>query len=288
MIVATTTILGDVVSNLVGDDGRVETIMPIGADPHDFEASAQQAALIREADLVIANGLGLEEGLVDLIASAEGEGANVLELAPLLDPLPFAGDHGHDEDGDEAAEPEDDHGDDDPHFWQDPVRMAEAVRLIAQRLAELQIANPARDWSQRAETYAAEIMDAHAANESVLATVPIERRKLVTNHEAFGYFADRYRFEVIAVVVPGGSTLAAPSAGDLADLVEEMKHEGMRAIFAENTNPTALAEAVAAELDEQVTVVQLYTDSLGEAGSAASTYIGLITENARLVTEALS
>lgn len=288
-VVATTSVLGDVVANLVGDDARVEVIMPVGADPHDFEPSAQQAELLRQADLVVVNGLGLEEGLVDLIEAAEQEGANILELAPLLDPLPFAG-HAEDEHQEEAGESEADeeHGQGDPHFWQDPVRMAQAVEIIASRLAELETHLAPTEWNQRAAAYGTEILVAHATNEALLAAIPADQRKLVTNHEAFGYFADRYGFEIIGVVIPGGSTLGEPSAQDLAHLVEEMRHEGVRAIFAENTNPAALAEAVAAELGEAVTVVELYSDSLAEPGSPADTYIGLIEENARLVAEALT
>ncbi|HKX76370.1 MAG TPA: metal ABC transporter substrate-binding protein [Acidimicrobiia bacterium] len=290
LVVATTSVLGDVVANLVGNDARVEVIMPVGADPHDFEPSAQQAELLRQADLVVANGLGLEEGLIDLIEAAEQEGANILELAPLLDPLPFAG-HGEDEHQGEAegeSESEEDHGLGDPHFWQDPVRMAQAVEIIASRLAELETDLAPSEWSERAATYGTEILAAHAANEALLAAIPVDQRKLVTNHEAFGYFADRYGFEIIGVVIPGGSTLGEPSAQDLAHLVEEMRHEGVRAIFAENTNPAALADAVAAELGEAVTVVELYSDSLAEPGSPADTYLGLIEENARLVAEALT
>ncbi|MFP4311536.1 MAG: metal ABC transporter substrate-binding protein, partial [Nitriliruptoraceae bacterium] len=103
-VVVTTTILGDIAANVAGEDAAVEVLMPIGADPHDFEPSAQQAASMREADLVIANGLGLEEGLLDAIAAAEEDGVRVLELGPSLDPVPYEGTDGHDH-GDE-----DDHG----------------------------------------------------------------------------------------------------------------------------------------------------------------------------------
>jgi zinc/manganese transport system substrate-binding protein len=120
-----------------------------------------------------------------------------------------------------------------------------------------------------------------------LSPIPPEARKIVTNHEASGYFADRYGFEIIGTVIPGGSTLAEPSAADIADLVNELREEGVTAIFAENTNPTVLAETVAAELGSEVEVFELYSDSLGEPGSGADTYIGMIRSNAETVATAL-
>ena len=110
---------------------------------------------------------------------------------------------------------------------------------------------------------------------------------MVTNHEAFGYFADRYGFEIIGVVIPGGSTLAEPSSAELADLVEVMEQSGTGAIFAETTQPTTLAEAVAAELGGEVEVVELFTESLGGPGSGADTLQEMLVTNAGRISEAL-
>ncbi|MGH8873822.1 MAG: metal ABC transporter substrate-binding protein, partial [Acidimicrobiia bacterium] len=203
LVVATTSILGDVVANVLGDAGRVEVLMPIGTDAHDFQPSAQQVALIGEADLVVANGLGLEEGLVGVLEAAQAEGGNVLELADLLDPIPFAEEH--DDHAEEETEHDDEegdhgHGDEDPHFWFDPVRVAEAARIVAHRLAELDEGGSADQWDERAEAYAAEIL---AIDDQIRALLdPILNRRLVTNHDVLGYFADRYDFEVIGVVIP--------------------------------------------------------------------------------------
>ena len=117
--------------------------------------------------------------------------------------------------------------------------------------------------------------------------IPPERRKLVTNHDALGYFADRYDYEVVATVIPGGSTLGEPSAADLSALVELIAEEGIPAIFAETTAPAALAEAVAAELGEGVEVRTLYTGSLGAPGSGADTYVGMMRTNAATIADAL-
>jgi len=271
-VVATTTILGDVVANLSDDDARVEVLIPLGSDPHDFQASAAQIADLNRADLVVANGLGLEAGLQDVLGAAAGDGVRILEVAPLLDPLPFesAGEH------EEGA---------DPHVWLDPLRMAEAARLIAAELEEIE---PGVDWMARSQEYAGELEQTDQEIIEELSAVSVENRRLVSNHESLGYFASRYEFEVVGVVIPGGSTLADPSSARLAELVEVMRREGVTVIFGETTEPGALAAAVADELDQEVEVVSLHTESLGEAGSGAETLIGLLKTNAALITEALA
>jgi zinc/manganese transport system substrate-binding protein len=275
-IVATTTILGDVARNVAGDDAAVEVLLPVGADPHDYQPSSQQVAAIQRADLVIANGLGLEEGLEDVLDSAARDGAAVLEIAPLLDPLPFGGE---DDDAD--------HGDGglDPHVWLDPQRMVEAARQIA---TELEAIGPDRDWGARAERYAGQLAAADRQIEELLAVIPPEDRKLITNHDALEYFAGRYGFQIIGSVIPGGSTLGDPSSGELADLVEVMRSEGLRAIFAETTESATLAAALADEVGGDVRVVDLYTGSLGEPGSGAETLIDMLVTNARLIAGALA
>lgn len=270
-LVATTTILGDVARNIVGDDAAVEVLYPVGADPHGFQPSSRDVAAMEEADLVIANGLGLEEGLTDVLESLEDDGANILEVAEGLEPLPFA------VEGDETEG--------DPHVWLDPLRMGDAARSIATELSSI---DPGGDWTARAEEYASELLAADGKIVEILAAVPLETRKLITNHDSLGYFAERYGFEIVGVVVPGGSTLAEPSSSELAALVNEVENEDVPAIFIETTGPSVLAEAVAAEVGEGVAVVELYTGSLGEPGSGADTLIDMLITNAERVAEALS
>jgi ABC-type Zn uptake system ZnuABC Zn-binding protein ZnuA len=367
-VVATTTILGDVISNVVGGNADIEVLLPPGADPHDYQISSSQAALLYTADLVVANGLGLEEGLIDVIEAAEEDGVNVLEVGDLLDPLPFTGgvghghgedddhaddmdddhahedeeddhahedeeddhaheedddhahedeedDHAHEEDDDHAHEDEeddhahedeeddhahdmdDDHADEedgghahahtgnDPHFWLDPLRVAKAALLIAEALTEI---DPSGDWMSRAEAYAATLTELDAEIQDILAPIPHENRVLITNHDSLGYFAARYDFEVIGVVIPGGSTLADPSSAELAALVEEIVEEGVKVIFAETIDSTALAEAVAAEAGTDVAVVTLHTGSLGEPGTETDNVVGMLRSNAIRIAEALS
>lgn len=280
-VIATTTVLGDIATNVVGDAGTVTTLIPVGASPHDYQTSAQQAAAIQQADLVVVNGLGLEEGLADVIDAARRDGANVLEIAPLIDPIPFAMSDEHDHE----AEDEHDHESDDPHFWLDPVRDAEAARLIA---TELTAVAPEVDWVAAAETYAAELNAANDEIQEILSVIPAENRKLVTNHHSFGYFAQRYDFTLVGVVIPGGSTLAEPSSAELSALVAAVQDAGVTAIFGETTESVELADALASEIGKDVAVIRLYTGSLGEPGSGADTLIGMLETNARLIANALA
>ncbi|MBT8199178.1 MAG: metal ABC transporter substrate-binding protein [Acidimicrobiia bacterium] len=267
-VVATTGILGDVVGSMVEDDATLDVLIPNGADPHDYRASAQQAASILTADLVVANGLLLEEGLLDLLAQAEADGVRVLQVGDSLDPIMRG----------QSEIP-------DPHFWLDPMRMADAAKLIA---SELITKSPDVDWNQRASNYAAELQTAHQEITATLSTVPEDQRKLVTNHDALAYFASRYGFEIVGTVIPGGSGLADPSPAELTALVEIIRREDVKAIFTETTESSSLAQELADEFGGEVSVVELYTGSLGEPGSGADTLVGMLVSNATLIAEALS
>ena len=295
-IVATTSILGDVVANVVGELATVQVLMPPGADPHDFEPSAQQAAELRTADLIVANGLLLEEGLLETIEAAETDGVPVIEIAPAVDPIAFAKDEEHshdegeehsDEEGEEHSDGDDhEHGDEDPHVWQDPLRMAIAAELIADAVAQA-TGLDATTLTARADAYAAELEALDAELVAAYGAIPAECRKLVTDHDAFGYLAARYDFEIVGTIIPSGSELAEPSASELADLAATITSENVPAIFSESIFPTALAEALAREVGSDVALVTLYSDSLGDQGSGADTYVSLMRTNAERVTGAL-
>lgn len=277
-IVATTTILGDIVENVVGDNAVVEVLMPVGVNPHDFQPSSQQVAAIQRADLVVANGLGLEAGLHDVLEAAAADGVRVWEVAPDLDPRPFVGDVGAETDHDEHED-----GSLDPHFWLDPLRVGAAAGLLAGHLAEVA---PGGEWSTEAAEYAAELDTLHDESLNRLAAVAVVDRKLVTNHRSLGYFSDRYDFETIGTVIPGGASLANPSSAELASLVEIIEREQVPAVFTETIEPDALAQAVAAEVGYDVAVVELYTGSLGAPGTDGDTLIGMLATNvARIAAE---
>jgi zinc/manganese transport system substrate-binding protein len=279
-VVATTTILGDIASNVVGDGGTVEVLIPVGADPHDYQASSRQIATLQTADLVITNGLNLEEGLGDVLDSLASDGANILEIASVIDVITFGGTG-------EACDmdPEPEKGICDPHFWHDPGLIADAAQAIATELGSL---DKSADWSAQADAYASELFAADEQIRATLDAIPAENRRIVTSHMAFGYFALRYGFDVVGVVIPGGSTLAEPSSGDLAALVDTIRTEDVQAIFADITESSELADAIAAEVGRQIAVVDIFTSSLSEEGSGADTLIGMLRTNADRIAEALS
>jgi zinc/manganese transport system substrate-binding protein len=276
-IVVTTSVLGDIVSSAVGDLAEVEVIIPVGADSHDVQPSAKQAEAMEEADLVVVNGLNMEEGLTSVIDAVSAAGTPVFRFTDHVELLDGA-EHSHDEEQHE-------HGGLDPHVWMDPVRMATAVEALGAKLTTLGL--DTADLDPRVDAYVAELVALDAEVDGILAVVPEEGRVMVTNHEAFGYFADRYRFEILGAVVPSLTTNAEASARELEELAEIIRAEGVSAIFAETTESTQLAEAVAAEAGDDVEIVELFTESLGEEGSGAETYAGFMTTNATRIATAL-
>ena len=295
-VVVTTTILGSVVGNIltcaVGSDASMTVVMPIGADPHDFQPSSEQVAAMSTAELVVANGLFLEEGLVSVLESLETDGVNVLHVAELVDPLPFADEHADEHADDEAdddhadeAEGERAHGDFDPHFWFDMERMALVAELVG---SELAVATGVSDYEDCGVSVATDIRSAEADVIAALQAVPEESRILVTDHDAFGYFADRYDFHVAGVVIPGGSTLADPSSRELAELVEVIERENVPAIFANTATSSDVVTSLAAEIGRDIHVVALFVGSLGGPGSGAEDYTSMMVLNASLIADALT
>ena len=286
-VVATTTILGDVANNIVAcAGGTVEVLMPIGADAHDFSASSDQVASMINADLVISNGLDLESGLIDSLENAAIDGANVFEIAPLINPIEF-GAGMHDEGGDAHSDEEGDahdHGDLDPHFWFDMNRMADAAQLMGAELTQI---TGDLAYTTCADTTATQIQAAESDVREILESVPVENRILVTDHDALGYLADLYGYEIAGTVIPAGTTLASPSSADLAELVATIDAEGVTAIFANTAEPSALAEAVATETGADISVIPLYVGSLGAPDSPAATYIDMMRTNAQLIAQGL-
>lgn len=257
-IVVTTSILGDVVRNLVGDAVDVQVVMPPGSDPHHFAPSARQAAAMRDADVLVVNGSGFEAALLDTIDAAERDGATILTAADGID----------------------------PHFFTDPVRMRAAAAHIAAELADQVDGLDTGGYRTRVDAYLAALDDLDRDVVAILAVVPAARRTLVTNHEVFASFADRYGFEVLGTVIPAASTLAEPSASGLRHLADEIARAGVPAIFAETSAPTRLAKALAAE-GAGVAVVELYSESLGAPGSDGATYLDMVRTNAERIAAAL-
>lgn len=261
LVVVTTTILGDVVEHVAGGTARVEVLVPPGTDPHEYAPSASDAARLHDADLVVTNGLGLETGLADVLGALPE--VAILVVGDAVDPMYFL------------------NGVPDPHFWFDPARMAVAVGVIRDALltvapegAEVIVASAA--------AYQAELANLDDEVAATLAAIPRQHRLLVANHAFLGYFADRYGLEVVGSVIPGGSTVEEPVAAAIAALADTVERRGVRAVFAEASESTRLAEALAAEAGG-LPVVVLLSGAIPDGGS----YTELITTDAALIADAL-
>ena len=287
VIVVTTNILGDVVTEAVGDQAQVEVIMPLGSDPHDFAPSARQAESMENADLLVVNGAGFEEGMLDIISNVSDSGTPIFSFADQIDLLTFDGTHDHAESDDHGSDGEHAGEGTDPHLWTDPTRIATAVESLGAVVADLDGVDPDRVSSSFAD-YLAELSDLDASMQDTLSEVPQDQRVLVTNHEVFGYFADRFDFQVVGAIIPSLTTNAEPSASDVEELASLIEADGIGAVFAETTQSSTLADALADEVGGTVEVVELFSESLGEDGSGAETYVGMMQRNAELVAGALA
>ena len=278
-IVATTSIWADIVSGVTcrGDLGiEVTSLIPPRSDPHGYEPSLQDRELLDDAALVVANGASLETGADALLDDLDG--ARVVEVAEL--PGLELRDATSSEEDDHA---EDDHGDIDPHLWLDPSLVADAIGPIADRV----IATTGADATAIegcVDAYRSELLTLDDEIADRMDAVPAARRVLVTNHDAYGYFADRYGLEVVGTVIPSTSTMAETNAAELEELAAVVEREAVPAIFVDSDQDTAEADELAATLD--IEVVRLRTDSLGD-DDATDTYVELMRTDADAVASAL-
>lgn len=269
-VVATFSILGDVVAAVGGDRVAVTTLVGPDGDAHVYEPTPQDAAAVADAAIVFENGLGFETWLEELV---DGSGTRATRVVTT-----------------EGIEPgvlvEDGVEEQDPHVWQDVRNEIVVVERVRDALVA---ADPAGGGTYEANA-AAYVDELEALDEEIAARVdelPAERRKLVTTHDAFGYFARRYGFEIVGTALPVSTEAADPAAGDVAALVDRIAAAGVPAIFAENIENQALLERIAGDAGV-VLGPDLYSDALGPAGSAGATYVGMMRANADAIVGALA
>jgi len=272
-VLTTTSIAGEVVANVAGDRAQVKVLLPIGADPHAFEPTPQDLALVSDAGVIFANGAGLEAFLAPLLASAGVTGklyylSDGVELRTLAQALAPAGEVGQT----------------DPHVWYDPRNVLIWVDNIERTLGEADPAN-AQAYRDNAERYRAQLRELDAWIEQQVAQVPSARRELVTDHDALGYFAARFGFRLVGAVIPSFSTLAEPSAQDIAALEEAIRALGAPAVFVEQSVNSTLSRRVAQ--DTGVKLVYLYGGSLSEPNGPAATYVAYMRFNTSAIVDAL-
>lgn len=276
-VVATTPQVADWVRNVGGERVDVAAILEPGVEAHAFEPSPDDAAAVAGAALVFASGAGFD-GWADGLVESAGGSAPLVEVAPVDALVEGAARR---QGGEEQAP-----RDLDPHFWHDPTLVEQAVRTIEASLAEVD-PDGAAGYRERAADYRAELRALDAELREALAAVPAARRKMVTDHDAFGYLARRYGIEVIGTVIPSLSTAAEPSAGKTAQLIDTIDAAGVCAVFTESSVDPKLAAQVAQESGARV-FPDLYSDTLGPAGTEAGTYLGMMRVNARKLAEGLA
>lgn len=267
-VVATFSVLADLVRQVGGDAVSVVSLVPVGADAHAFQPSPGTLRLLRDARVTVENGLGLDGWLDRLVRASGFSGTRVVASAGVR-PRPV-------QEGGRAVP--------DPHVWQDPGRAVLMVRAIADGLCA---ADPARaaGYRARAADYTARIEALDAEIERRIGAVPREKRRVITGHDAFGYFGARYGVEFRAV--QGVSTEGEPSARDLARLAAQVRREGIRAVFVENMTSPRAAEALAREAGARVGGT-VYSDDLSPPDGPAGTYLDMMRHNARLFVDAMA
>lgn len=273
-VAASTGIWADVTEQVAGDDASVEQVIPDATSPHEFQLSAEDRATIEDSLLLVYNGADLEAGIpideIDVPKFAVADHVGELER------FRQAGSREH------PTPEEEEQGGVDPHVWMDPSRVAAALPALADALAE---ADPdhADGYRSRAESYAAELRQLDAEIEQAVASIPLRNRKLVTSHDAMGYFADRYGFEVLATPFPATGPEAEASAQTIQEVEDAVRSSGVPTIFAQETDDPEVLERIAGE-----TGVGIEEHLLVEAPGEASNYLGMLRQDAQLLRNGLT
>lgn len=271
-IVATTSIIADVVKQVGGDMIALKTLIPVGSDPHSFEPTPRDIAAVADAHVVFANGLGLEAFLEALITNA-GKQTSLVPVSYGIPTLKST-----------ELEGETDHEDVDPHSWFNPNNVIVWTQHIKSTLQTLDPDN-APQYEQRAAAYQSELQELDVWIAQQVARIPEANRKLVTDHQVFNYFAERYGFEQIGTVVPGYNASAQPSAQELAELERRIEADAVKAIFVGKTVNPDMAQQIAG--DTGIQLVFLYTGSLTGLDGDAGSYVDFMRYNTNAIVASL-
>jgi len=267
-VVTTMSILADMIKNVGGEHVAVENIIPLGAGPEDYQPTPQDAQKIAGADIVFFNGHGLEAWLDDLFKSAATPGQPQIAVSEALQAVDVGST---------------DFREGNPHFWMSAANGATYVEQIRDGLILVDPANKAV-YTTNADAYIKQLLALNAELKQQAERIPQAQRKLVTNHDAFPYFAQEYGFVIVGNIL--GSPESAPSAGDLAALVQNIKAQKVKAIFSESQFSPKLSKTIADEAGVQI-VADLYTDTLGDASSGGATYIDMLRFDMQTIVDAL-
>jgi ABC-type Zn uptake system ZnuABC Zn-binding protein ZnuA len=275
-VLASTTFLADIAQHVAGDRLQVGSLLPLGADPHAYQAAPSDVAKIAESDLLILNGVEYEHFIESLLENAGGERI-IVEGTTGLEPHQM-------EEHSAESESNEEHEAGDPHMWLDPNLVITYVENIRNGLMDVD-PQGLEVYAANADVYIEELKQLDVFIREQVETIPLERRLLVTNHEAMGYFAERYEFTVIGAVIPSLSSDAGTSAQEMAALVDLIKSAGAPAIFLGELENPDLADQIAQETGVKV-VPDLYLESLTE-DAPAGTYIDMMKHNVTQIVNAL-
>jgi len=271
-VVATTSLVGNVVSQVGGDKIQLEVLLPLGTDPHSFSPTPRDASIIADAAIVFANGVGLEEFLKPLMDNIGGA-SKVMEVSQGIVYRSLV------EQGSHSNLPTDD-----PHTWMDPNNIVIWVDNIVGALSNEDVANKAY-YVENGKNYQEKLKDLDAWIRAKVSTIPEQNRKLVTDHLIFGYFADRYGFMQVGAIIPGFSSLAEPSAQDIAQIEDAIHSMGVKAIFINVGVNVNIAQRIANDTGTQV--VFLYMESLSDKGAGADNYLDFMHYDVNQIVNAL-
>ncbi len=269
-VVATTTQAADLVRNVGGSRVEVQEFLTPGVDPHEYEPRPTDATAVANADAVFRSGGDLDEWLDDVIDNA-GADTPVLTLIEVVDGT------GAGVKEESAGSPAEELAGVDPHWWQDPTNAIAAVEAIEAALIDVD-PEGAREYRRNAARYSHRLERLDAGIERCIDRVPADRRTLVTTHDSYGYFADRYGVRIVGALIPALSSEAQPSAGETATLIEQLEDEEVNAVFPESPLNASLEQAVASEAGVDVGD-PLWADSLGPSGSDGATYVGALASD---------
>lgn len=274
-VVVTIAPIRSIVESVGGERVRVTALVPEGTNSHTFEPPPSAVRAIAGADLIIVNGLNLEQPIIELAEANRREGVEIARLGEAaIGPDEYVYDFSYPREG----------GDPNPHLWTDPI-LAIAYANIARDALGRADPEGAAAYAANAAAFAAHMEELDAAIRAAAATVPPERRLLLTYHDSFPYFAPRYGFTVIGAVQP--SDFSEPSPREVAALVRQIREAGVPAVFGSEVFPSETLETIAREAGA-VQVATLRDDDLpGEPGDAENTYLGMMTANARAIVTAL-
>jgi ABC-type Zn uptake system ZnuABC Zn-binding protein ZnuA len=275
--VATYSILGDIVHNVGGDDIHLQVLVGPNGDAHAFEPSPAESVRVAHAALIFENGLEFETWLDDLYEASDSQATRVV-VTESLEPRPLTED-GH-------TEGDHDHGEFDPHVWHSVANVIQMTKVVREALIQADPTHAAA-YQANAEAYITQLQDLDTWIFAEVKKLPNDQRQLVTSHDTFGYFAERYGFEIVGTALGAASTEGAdPSAAEVVALVEDIRSTGVPAIFAENVHNAMLMQQIAAEAGVTLAPA-LYTDALGEPGSEGDTYLKLMRYNVTVIVTAL-